>query len=84
MIHYHCNSALICKIIQLCMHNMHKCGKFWNNIPGLEQRAICPMCKKEEFMEHIPLECEAQGQKIIWNLTKELWLKKPPYIMSST
>src|SRR3954449_10130553 len=79
MIHYHCNSdnfALICKINQLSMHNVHKCGKFWNNIPGLEQRATCPVCNEEESMEHILLECNAPGQKIIWKLTKELWLKK--------
>ena len=58
------------------MHNAHKCGKFWNNIPGLEQRATCPVCNEEESMEHILLECNAPGQKIIWKLTKELWLKK--------
>jgi ribonuclease HI len=45
------------------MHNAHKCGKFWNNIPGLEQRATCPVCNEEESMEHILLECNAPGQK---------------------
>jgi hypothetical protein len=58
------------------MHNAHKCGKFWDNIPGFEQRALCPACNEEETMEHILLECNAPGQNIVWKLTKELWLRK--------
>jgi hypothetical protein len=58
------------------MHNAHKCGKFWDNIPGYEQRATCPVCNEEESMEHILLECKASGQDIVWKLTKDLWLNK--------
>jgi ribonuclease HI len=59
-----------------CMHNAHKVGKFWNNIPKYEQRATCPTCNEEESMEHILTECSIPGQQMIWNLTKTLWTKK--------
>jgi hypothetical protein len=58
------------------VHNSHKCGKFWNNVLGSEQRAACPVCNEEESMEHILLECNAPGQDIVWKLTKDIWTNK--------
>src|ERR1700738_4744935 len=62
-----------------CLHNAHKCGKFWEKIPNFEQRSICPSCKIEESMEHILLECIAPGQATIWNIAKTLWQLKHNY-----
>lgn len=59
-----------------CLHKSYKCGEYWNNIPNYEHRAICRPCDTVESIEHILLECEAPGQKVIWELVQELWLKK--------
>ncbi|KAF8867640.1 ribonuclease H-like domain-containing protein, partial [Infundibulicybe gibba] len=58
------------------MHNAYKCGNYWNNIPGYEQRAWCQLCGTVESMEHILTECQASGQETLWKLAEELWLKK--------
>jgi len=39
-------------------------------------RGRCHACQVPETLEHIALECEAHGQKLIWNLTQQLWSKK--------
>ena len=64
------------ELLWKCLHNAHKCGKFWEKIPNFEQRSICPSCKIEESMEHILLECIAPGQATIWNIAKTLWQLK--------
>jgi ribonuclease HI len=56
-----------------CLHNAYRLGKIWENIPGYEQRAICPICHIEESMEHILTECDATAPKIIWDLAEKLW-----------
>ncbi|KAF8981805.1 hypothetical protein BDQ17DRAFT_1181855, partial [Cyathus striatus] len=38
-------------------HDIHKCGKFWKHLNGLEHRAHCPECNTEETLEHILMEC---------------------------
>ena len=56
------------------MHSAYKIGRYWSNIPTLEQRGICHACNGvEESMEHILTECKASGQEVIWNLASELW-----------
>lgn len=55
------------------MHNAYKLGKFWDNIPGFEQRGMCPTCDVEESIEHILLECDAPGRTQIWKLANKLW-----------
>ncbi|KAF8868737.1 hypothetical protein BD779DRAFT_1459335, partial [Infundibulicybe gibba] len=57
-------------------HNAYKCGSYWENIPGYEPRATCPICNVEESMEHILTECQASGQETLWTLTRKLWEKK--------
>lgn len=59
------------------MHNGYKIGKYWNNIPGYEQRGRCPLCDHdEESMRHILEECRAPEREQIWGLARELWEKK--------
>ena len=59
-----------------CMHNALQCGAYWMNIPGYEQRAVCPVCRCDESMEHILMECRASGQETVWKLARELLMKK--------
>ena len=39
------------------IHGVHKIGKFWENVPGLEHRASCGDCREEDSLEHIMLRC---------------------------
>jgi hypothetical protein len=60
-----------------CTHNAYKIGNFWDKIPEHEHYSLCPVCKVEESMEHILLQCTIPGQQVIWNLARQLWdLKK--------
>lgn len=59
-----------------CVHNTFRVGDFWSHIDTLEIRGRCHVCDVPETLEHIALECQAPGQKLIWNLTQQLWLKK--------
>lgn len=58
------------------IHGTQKCGKYWENIPGYEERATCSTCGEIESMEHILTKCKAGPPKTIWNLTEKLWAKK--------
>jgi len=58
-----------------------KCGAFWTKIPGHNEKAFCPFCKKRRNIEiveteqHLWLECENSGQAQAWTTTRELWHK---------
>ncbi|KAJ7215733.1 hypothetical protein C8J57DRAFT_1600183, partial [Mycena rebaudengoi] len=41
-----------------------------------EIRGHCNLCGNPETLEHIALECDAPEQKLIWNLTRQLWERK--------
>ncbi|KAJ7610029.1 hypothetical protein DFH06DRAFT_1016813 [Mycena polygramma] len=56
------------------IHGAHRVGKFWLNIPEMEERATCQHCGVIESMEHILLECTRPGQKEVWQLAEKLWL----------
>ncbi|KAF7986133.1 hypothetical protein HWV62_38488 [Athelia sp. TMB] len=59
------------------LHRAYKVGKYWANIPEWEHREKCHACgDPEESLEHILLECEEPGRKIIWDLAESLWKKK--------
>jgi hypothetical protein len=45
-------------------------------IPNYKQRAIRLKCGVPDIMDHIFTNCDAPGQKIIWDLAKQLWQKK--------
>ncbi|KAH7925317.1 hypothetical protein BV22DRAFT_1011489, partial [Leucogyrophana mollusca] len=66
-------SQFIYKTIQ----GAFKIGDFWNRIPNYEIRAKCGACgHMDESMEHILLECPANGQTEIWQQVKNLWQGK--------
>ncbi|KAJ7925717.1 hypothetical protein B0H13DRAFT_2314309 [Mycena leptocephala] len=44
------------------IHGAHRIGKFWSNIPEMEDRANCQHCGVLETMEHILLQCTRPGQ----------------------
>ena len=53
------------------MHDALRIGKFWENIPGYENRATCAVCGEQETLEHILLECLAPGQSVVWELVRQ-------------
>ena len=48
-------------------------GDVWNHIPSLEHRETCSICTTTESMEHILTQCQANANRIIWNLAKDTW-----------
>ena len=69
-------SRNICAFMWKCMHNALRCGAYWLNILGYEQRAMCRVCGSDESLEHILTECQASGQETVWTLARELLTKK--------
>ncbi|KAJ6595209.1 hypothetical protein DFH09DRAFT_1413272 [Mycena vulgaris] len=67
------------------IHGAHRIGKFWKHIPGYEERGMCTQCNVEETLEHVLLECASPTRAQIWELVRQLWLKKhgqlPPVSM---
>jgi len=61
-----------------------KCGAYWINIPGYEERALCSFCRKKNDKEivepeqHMWLDCENNGQTPAWEATKKIWQKCTP------
>ncbi|KAJ7843932.1 hypothetical protein B0H13DRAFT_2239252 [Mycena leptocephala] len=60
------------------MHDAHRLGKWWLNIPECEERANCVHCGAEETLDHILLECPSPGQSEVWKLAEQFWTKKGP------
>ncbi|KAH9853567.1 hypothetical protein C2E23DRAFT_728129 [Lenzites betulinus] len=64
------------------MHEVHRVGSYWWNIPGYENRALCNTCEVEESLDHIIRECVAPGQRLLWDLSEETLarrgIKMPP------
>ncbi|KAJ6536993.1 hypothetical protein B0H19DRAFT_962784 [Mycena capillaripes] len=58
------------------IHGAHRVGKFWEHIPGYEDRALCHFCGETESLEHILFQCQAPGQYEVWKLAGELWKMK--------
>lgn len=54
------------------LHGAHRVGKYWEHIPGYEQRAVCPECGVTESLDHILLECSAPGQDVAWGMAMAL------------
>ncbi|KIM77600.1 hypothetical protein PILCRDRAFT_76558, partial [Piloderma croceum F 1598] len=67
-----------CSFLWKALHKNHKIGAYWSYIPNYEHQSLCHKCGTMEELEHIILECDILGQKIVWNVTKNLWLKKVP------
>ncbi|KAJ6545701.1 hypothetical protein B0H19DRAFT_955908 [Mycena capillaripes] len=60
------------------LHNAHRIGTYWTHIPECEDRAVCQDCEDVENLEHILLECECPGKKLIWKAAETLWLEREP------
>ncbi|KAJ7736456.1 hypothetical protein B0H16DRAFT_1326508 [Mycena metata] len=60
------------------LHSAHRIGIIWKHIPECEDREICQFCDEPEDLEHILLKCKHPGQQEVWELAKNLWLKKHP------
>ncbi|EIW64008.1 uncharacterized protein TRAVEDRAFT_110801 [Trametes versicolor FP-101664 SS1] len=58
------------------LHDAHRVGKFWLNIPGYEGRGTCRHCECVESLEHILTECKAPGQRTAWDLARQMLAKK--------
>ncbi|KAJ7079636.1 hypothetical protein B0H15DRAFT_757130, partial [Mycena belliarum] len=58
------------------IHGAHRVGKYWEHIPGFENRATCHHCNEMESLEHILFDCRKPGQAEVWKLVEELWAKK--------
>jgi hypothetical protein len=58
------------------IHNIFRVGDFWTHIDDLEILGQCHTCGVPESLEHIAMECEASGAKLIWQLTEKLWRMK--------
>ncbi|KAF9552436.1 hypothetical protein CPC08DRAFT_674149, partial [Agrocybe pediades] len=69
------------------MHQSYKCGSYWDNIPGCQERGMCRECDTVDSVEHALTECRATGQERAWRLAEEVWLRqggnvpwvRPPY-----
>jgi 5-methylcytosine-specific restriction endonuclease McrA len=63
------------------MHDAYVVGTHWlreSNSPEKKERSECQHCGKIDTMEHILTQCEVPGQKEVWQLAKETWIKRNP------
>lgn len=63
----------------MAAHDAYMIGTNWqraNYSPELQQRGECEICGRTETMEHILSECDAPGQRQIWQMAKLLWKKR--------
>ncbi|KAJ7672968.1 hypothetical protein DFH06DRAFT_1266805 [Mycena polygramma] len=58
------------------IHDIFRVGDFWIHIDNLEVIATCKTCGVPETSEHIAMECDASGARLIWQLTEKLWSTK--------
>jgi hypothetical protein len=57
-------------------HGIYRLGKFWNHIPGYEDRAECPICNKHDTFEHIITECDSTERVTVWETANNLWRRR--------
>jgi ribonuclease HI/exonuclease III len=57
-------------------HGMYRLGKFWDHIPGYEDRAMCPLCNKYDTLEHLISECDSTERVTVWKQANDLWKKR--------
>jgi ribonuclease HI/exonuclease III len=55
------------------IHNTHKVGRYWMNIPNYEERTTCMICDETESMSHILTQCNARATQKIWALARDIW-----------
>ncbi|KAK6984955.1 hypothetical protein R3P38DRAFT_2806009 [Favolaschia claudopus] len=71
-------SRLTRNFLWRCMHESFRVGMFWDHIPNLEHFGRCVICGVPETLEHIALQCDARGQKTVWNLCERTWKLRYP------
>jgi hypothetical protein len=54
------------------INNKIKCGPWFNNIPGMEDRSSCK-CGALETVQHIIFECDENNTTQIWQTIETLW-----------
>jgi hypothetical protein len=54
------------------IHGAHKIGHFWSNTENPE-RILCQMCREDESMNHILLECRHPARTLVWDRVRRLW-----------
>ena len=59
------------------MHERIRCGKYFQNIPGWEEKQYC-QCGEVETIDHILLECQMGRNQEVWKIAKETWVKTSP------
>lgn len=64
------------ELLWKCTHNTFRVGDFWSHINTMEIHGQCHVCGVPETLEHIALDCDTPGQKLIWNLTPQFWSRK--------
>lgn len=55
-----------------CIQGANKCGPYWSNIPGYEDRGTCTSCDQVESMEHILFQCPENQGEVVWDIAKEI------------
>ncbi|KAJ7049615.1 hypothetical protein C8F01DRAFT_1222526 [Mycena amicta] len=55
------------------IHGAHRIGKYWKNIPTMEDHAKCSHCGDTESLQHILIECERPGPKTLWEKKSLPW-----------
>ena len=56
------------------LHDTHRIGQYWENIPQYEHRAICSTCgHTNEDLDHILTQCHNETRKTLWGLAERLW-----------
>ena len=58
------------------LHGGFKVGKYWNNIPGYEDRGQCPNCEQTEDMNHILFVCPLNKGRTLWCTAREIFEQK--------
>ncbi|KAJ6597762.1 hypothetical protein DFH09DRAFT_903827 [Mycena vulgaris] len=58
------------------IHNIFRVGDFWTHMNNLKEFSICHTCGVPENLEHMAMECDASGAKLIWELSRKLWTMK--------
>ncbi|KAJ7806259.1 hypothetical protein B0H13DRAFT_1669899 [Mycena leptocephala] len=61
-----------------CMHDIFHVGRYWEHVPNLEILSQCQTCGAPESLEHIMLECDASGQRQVWQQTELFWRLRYP------
>ena len=57
-------------------HGIYRLGKFWSHIPGYENSAECPMCRKYNTFEHIVTKCDSVEREVVWEQANRLWRRR--------